>query len=268
MKEQQDKQEAQQQILTETQGQLKQNSLEQNADKPNQQEAQQQILTETQDQLKQNSLEQNADKPNQQEAQQQILTETQDQLKQNSLEQKTKEDENNQNYSRTSTNTPQSGMSAENMAGNAAVLGGAIAAAAVIPFVGWIVALAILYSFKDKFKDDPKANQDFEDAARSNGLKDEQLNKLKDEAEKYEKGEHSKQQEVGNKIEEVNQKGPNIVLAKTQQDYRKIKDSTTAIKENVDKSNPIKENANTRKIFQQPNKPPAKLQTPTNTERT
>ena len=96
---------------------------------------------------------------------------------------------NNQNYSRTSTNTPQSGMSAENMAGNAAVLGGAIASAAVIPFVGWIVALAILYSFKDKFKDDSEENKEFEKVAKSNGLKDDELQKLKDEVAELKKRE-------------------------------------------------------------------------------
>ena len=88
----------------------------------------------------------------------------------------------NNNYLRTSIKPQQSGMSAENMTGNAAVLGGAIASAAVIPFVGWIVVLAILYSFKDKFKDDPKANKEFENEAKSNGLKDDELQKLKDKA--------------------------------------------------------------------------------------
>jgi hypothetical protein len=93
-----------------------------------------------------------------------------------------KKEANNTNYSRTSTGeTPQSGMSAEKMVGNVAVLGGAAASAALIPLVGWIVALAILYSFKDKFKDNPEANEEFKNAARSNGLSDEKFNKLQNE---------------------------------------------------------------------------------------
>ena len=124
-------------------------------------------------------------------------------LEEQKAKEKAKEEENNKNYSRTSTGeTQQSGMSTSSKIGNAAVLGGAIASAAVIPFVGWIVALAILYSFKDKFKDNPKAEEDlYKDVAQGltkNGKSEkeaeEKINELKKEIESLKNKEKNKEE--------------------------------------------------------------------------
>jgi hypothetical protein len=154
-------------------------------------------------------------------------------LEEQKAKEKAEKAANNQNYSRTSAGeTPQSGMSAGNMAGNAAVLGGAIAAAVALPFVGWIVALAILYCFKDKFKDDPKANEEFENAARSSGLKDEELNKLKKELKQYEEGNHKNQQQVGDAIKGLYTNGVDKVLNNAQQKSQEIQNKLPNIVDN------------------------------------
>jgi hypothetical protein len=159
-----------------------------------QQEQEQPNKQETQQEQEQPNKQEQPKQPNEAQNQKDTLHKTfnkesdlnkHGELEEQKAKQKAKEEQqpqNNKNYSRTSTGeTQQSGMSTSSKIGNAAVLGGAIASAAAIPFVGWIVALAILYSFKDKFKDDPKANKEFEEAAKSNGLKDDELQKLKNE---------------------------------------------------------------------------------------
>ncbi len=106
---------------------------------------------------------------------------------------------------------PSAGMSTRNMIGNATVLGGAIASAAIIPFVGWIVALGILYSFKDKFKDDPKEQKEYEKLAKSYETKfQEQIKNMTEEQKKQIEAVENKfkdksPQEIQNSVDNVKQ---------------------------------------------------------------